>query len=218
MKRLVLLSNQGVDVQISDLFGQLTSYSSNMRLTADDTLLFEGGTDVNPDLYNEKRNPYTSDPDIQRDLYEVEAFNRIQEAGGSCYGVCRGAQFLTVMNGGKLIQHVSGHAGQHHMLETYDGESIIATSTHHQMMAPMQTKHKLLAWPVSNQSQVYLGSSNKSVLNWLDSDMFLEPEIVWYPKTRSLAVQGHPEYLSEKHPFPQYCRQLLKKFVFEVTT
>ncbi len=145
-RRLLTLSNQGVKDQIEHLFDSCRPYREGMGLTSDDVLLFEGGTDVDTKYYMQPKGKYTQDPDTARDFHEKKAFISIQAAGGACYGICRGSQFLTVMNGGQLVQHVSGHGGPHHLLDTFDGVPIVATSTHHQMMAPMNTNHKLLAW------------------------------------------------------------------------
>lgn len=106
------------------------------------------------------------------------------------------AQFLCVMNGGKLIQNVSNHA----MYFTHpitDGKyEFEITSTHHQMQYPFEledNKYSILFYTVG-RSNVYQGDSidvNKIVV---------EPEIVLYhqeDKPRCLAIQGHPEYMSK---------------------
>src|SRR5690606_5736000 len=73
-------------------------------------LVFTGGHDVDPALYGEPVGEYTS-CNKKRDILESTIY--------SCYrnfpkiGVCRGAQFLTVMNGGGLIQHVNNHTTSH---------------------------------------------------------------------------------------------------------
>ena len=54
------------------------------------------------------------------------------------------------------------------------------------MLSPKD--YQILGWSVDNFSTVYLDGNNEHV------DMPLEPEIIWFPKTRSLAVQSHPEF------------------------
>ena len=39
----------------------------------------------------------------------------------------------------------------------------------------------------------------------------LDVEIMWYPKHRSLCIQGHPEYVPGSH-FADYCLRLVSKF------
>ena len=52
--------------------------------------------------------------------------------------ICRGSQFCCVMNGGKLVQNVNGHAtrGTHPIYNRKTGQAYEITSTHHQMQYP----------------------------------------------------------------------------------
>ena len=56
-----------------------------------------------------------------------------QNLGISIIGVCRGAQFLCAFAGGKLIQHMTGHHGDH-SITTVDGRVYQSSSDHHQLM------------------------------------------------------------------------------------
>lgn len=73
-----------------------------------DLLCFTGGEDVNPALYGEPCHPYTGF-NKQRDAVEKQIFHHAIHEGIPCVGICRGGQFLNVMHGGKLWQHVHGH-------------------------------------------------------------------------------------------------------------
>ena len=55
--------------------------------------------------------------------------------------------------------------------------------------------------------------------------MQCEPEIVWYPKTKGLCIQGHPEYMKpttyfangdvdQENSFVAYSRYLIRKYLF----
>ena len=210
MKRLVCLSGMGASKLFSPLFEVVTrADNARMKLTADDVLLFEGGTDVNPKYYGQRQGRYTDSPDIVRDARERALWLAAQEVGAASIGICRGSQFLTVMNDGELIQHVTGHC-QSHRIRTNDGGSFEVTSTHHQMMVPL-VEHQMLAWSAKPLSNVYLDGNDvhcpEKVFGWR------EPEIVWYPKSKSLCIQGHPEYVDSKEIFPQYCLRLVRKFI-----
>src|SRR6185437_341954 len=99
---------------------------------------FTGGADVTPSLYDEE-NIYSGN-DWLRDVHEMSEFALIQELGIPSVGICRGGQFLNVMNGGKMWQDVNNHAIMgHHKLELFKGDEVgqqffEVTSTHHQMM------------------------------------------------------------------------------------
>ena len=88
------------------------SFITNIKLVDDittaDIVVFTGGEDVDPSLYNAEKHPKTYS-NLARDLYEKEMFEKIKPHQ-LVIGICRGSQFLCVMNGGKLIQHVNGHA------------------------------------------------------------------------------------------------------------
>lgn len=158
-------------------------------------VVFTGGTDVDPALYGEKPHPFTNNPDKERDALEKIIFEVCSKEGIPMVGICRGAQFLCVMNGDSLYQHVSFH-GQDHTLRTKsDLNGFTVSSTHHQLMRPSYHKAQLLAWA----SQGALSEP--------------EPEVVWYPKTKCLCVQYHPEYLSLNEPGRVYFRELLKEYV-----
>jgi hypothetical protein len=45
---------------------------------------------------------------------------------------------------------------------------------------------------------------------------FQDQEIVWFPKTRSLAIQGHPEYFQSPNAlFVLYCRYLVHHLILK---
>jgi anthranilate/para-aminobenzoate synthase component II len=161
-----------------------------------DLVLFTGGEDVDPKYYNQKPGKHTS-YNVNRDAVEAKMFKSVP-ANFPKLGICRGAQFLTVMSGGSLIQHVENHGigGTHDITMThlYGGKRIAMTSTHHQMMNPFRMREDkdyiLCAHSTNFLSPVYLNGSDTNIK--ID-ETFLEPEIVFYPIHNSLAIQGHPE-------------------------
>ena len=137
-----------------------------------DFVVFTGGADVNPAYYGESPQPYTV-VDNKRDLNSLHVYMMALGHNKPMVGICRGAQFLTVMAGGKLRQHVLGHCGPHTI--TFDsGQVVKVASTHHQMMNLESTLHVLIAWA--------------------DIVGEKDPEIVYYPEINALACQPHPEY------------------------
>lgn len=94
---------------------------------------FVGGADVGPGLYGHKQHHSTVTHD-NRDIEEDSLYNALQDLGIPSVGICRGGQFLNVMNGGTMYQDVSNHLGTHKALVT--GDIIEVSSTHHQMMCP----------------------------------------------------------------------------------
>ena len=170
---------------LSSLFGRYYEKveSSPMRVLPDDEtqlVVFSGGEDVgtNPD----------------RDAHEAMVYAEALDRGIPMVGICRGAQFLHVMNGGVLHQHVEGHLGGH-SITTHKGNRIPVTSTHHQMLKMEGSfPYQLLAWA--------------SIVGPKD------PEVVHYPDTNVLCVQFHPEFAQEGSPCRRYFGLLLNNFLF----
>src|ERR1019366_1982428 len=110
MKYVLEINPQGCG-QVFNEYGQVTTDGNLLFYDPEKIALivFTGGHDVWPELYNENVcwNTYHS---VERDLYEGRMFEQAQEYDIPCVGICRGAQFLCVKAGGKLIQHSTGHS------------------------------------------------------------------------------------------------------------
>lgn len=104
-----------------------------------DFLCFTGGADVTSSLYGDKSHPATYS-DLHRDVVEGMIFKRAITNKKPMVGICRGAQFLNVMSGGRMYQHVQKHAVHpgHHITDLVTGEVVFVSSTHHQMIMPSE--------------------------------------------------------------------------------
>ncbi len=176
-----------------------------------DVMMFTGGEDVDPYLYNEPLGKYTYS-NIARDRQEAIMFGIAEDHGIKKIGICRGSQFLTVQSGGKMVQDVTNHAGTHEVF-TKDDRTFLMSSTHHQMMNPFvlpENEYDILAW-ADGRSDHYLNGWNKEVEGFKKRG--IEPEIVWYPKTQALCIQPHPEIMRKDAPGVDYCRQLVKEYL-----
>ena len=151
-------------------------------------LLLWGGTDVDATLYNEKRDHRAQHPDTARDARELALITEAVNQGRPIIGVCRGAQLLCVANGGSLYQH-SKPIRQQHGLYLDNGKSLIyienIAAGHHQIMRPTGCFE-------------LVGYNPDPVEVWVSDTEYHEErhtaEIVWYPKTKCLAIQPHPEW------------------------
>jgi GMP synthase-like glutamine amidotransferase len=160
-----------------------------------DMFVFTGGDDVTPFLYGQKKLAWTHN-DFTRDLDEVALFKALPTDKPKI-GICRGAQFLNVMSGGSLWQHVDGHMQSHMMKWNWHqdaaSEYFQVSSDHHQQMI------------VGDQAEI-LGRANKSTEKhneWTTKTISLEDrkhkpyddvEVCYYWNTSSLCWQPHPEY------------------------
>lgn len=187
-----------------------TSWINNCEVVENlenaNVVLFTGGEDIDPSLYGKEKHPSTSS-NLSRDLKEKEIFEKIK-LNQLALGICRGSQFLTVMNGGILVQDCSGHAiGATHLISN-DEFSVDITSTHHQMMYPFNLPKKdydLLFTSHQRLSYYYEG---------VDEMPPCEPEVVYYhkkDKPKCLAIQGHPEMMRKNAPVIEILNKLLIK-------
>lgn len=185
-----------------------------MRIEDADIVQFTGGGDVTPSLYGEHthRSTYHS---LHRDVYEKEVFELAQALSKFCVGICRGGQFLNVVNGGTMWQDVDGHAihGTHDVLDILTGRIIPCTSTHHQMMKKGE-KGILVAQSAEmlSSSKRFMTGLHQEPQEQIARGVDIETESVYYPETRSLCFQPHPEIVRQGHPCQEYFFELLGRY------
>lgn len=181
----------GGDALIEQMMVQAGAYQSSLRHS--ELVIFSGGNDISPLMYGEAGyHPLTQRTDIERDRFERAAYIASLAKGKTIIGICRGAQLLNVLNGGRLWQNVDGHRNVPHFV-TYTSEKnekfhIVVTSDHHQMMVP--GKHSSV-WAVAGRSTIKSTFEEDIPMPSNHTD---DPEIVFYPATRSLCFQPHPEW------------------------
>lgn len=177
-----------------------------------DLVLFTGGEDVDPGIYNQNVGKRTH-INKSRDKKEMDTFYKFQNHS-FMLGICRGSQMLTTLSGAKLIQHVEGHCKDHSMIVRGSMRYNI-TSSHHQMLYPFDLNEKtyeLIAYSEYFQSNTYLNGDNEEIE--LSKD-FLEPEIVYYKNSNSLCIQGHPEWSHCEKRTSEMCLNLIDKYLKE---
>lgn len=177
-----------------------------------DLVLFTGGEDISPELYNSSKH-YTTSCNKQRDTYEVEMYNKAKALGLPCIGICRGSQLLSVLSGGELIQHQE-HPGNKHDIFTHDGRTIRVTSSHHQAQLPYKLPkedYKILGW-TEGLLKFHKNGNNDEV------NPEFECEDVVYYKANNLGIQSHPEWCYPPSSPSEiimidYYQELLNKFL-----
>ena len=80
-------------------------------LQALDGLLFSGGSDLDPDLYNQEPHDETSGVHEQRDRAELALLEAALQRDMPVLAICRGSQVLNVARGGDLVQHLPDVVG-----------------------------------------------------------------------------------------------------------
>lgn len=169
------------------LFSSL-GYSIVHHVEDANLVCFTGGADVTPSLYGQDKHPKTYNS-VDRDAVESIYYQEAREAGIPMVGICRGGQFLHVMNGGSLYQDVDGHAvgSAHKAVDILTGVSHAVTSTHHQMMSD------------TGVGSVVAIAHEATKLSYMSGGVELtdatdDVEVMWHADTKCLCFQPHPEF------------------------
>lgn len=178
-----------------------------------DLICFTGGEDVGPDLYGHRVHTTTFTSPV-RDSEEVAVFNEAKAAGLPMIGICRGGQFLNVMNGGTMYQDVTNHTRHHDAI--IDGERLLVTSTHHQMMCPSKDALVIgVAIGTAAQRTIYDAKDN-SFVTFPHKKGELDIEVLAYGN--HVCFQPHPEYSlfrEEIGPLADKFFKLIDKYCFK---
>ena len=184
-----------------------------------DIVIFRGGTDLSSRLYAKEPSFNAWKYDHARDLFELDAYDKARKQGKFIIGICRGAQLITICNGGRLIQHVNHHFGNHPVFCPLTKEVLITNSLHHQICWPYDTNTKYYEILAFSKPEYF--SLDENTVRYTDeqsNDFFplnsvkplssfkniAEPEIIWFYKHRALAIQGHPENMLGDVKFAPY--------------
>jgi len=169
-------------------------------------LLLHGGEDISPSIYGEQTNKYCRAPNepSQRDQLELDLIKRARELDLVILGICRGAQLLCAVDGGKLVQHIVGHGNKDHTVSSPEYGDVIGKSNtaHHQMMVPR-----------SSRMNTILGVVNEKVLGYSELNTLREydrvPEIVVFNKLKGFGVQFHPEWMNPTDTIVNWCKNYI---------
>lgn len=149
-----------------------------------DLVCFTGGHDVHPSLYGEKVNGARGFS-MERDLQEVYEYTKALRLCIPMVGICRGGQFLNVMNGGKLIQDLKCFMGGYQVVEptpgcidTYPNLKVQVHVDHHQGILKDESGITLCK---------YSSVKDDEEINSIDV-------ITYYEYSDSLCFQPHPEW------------------------
>lgn len=191
-----------------------------------DLVQFTGGEDVSPHLYGEYVHP-TTGYSTQRDTYEAELYRLALSMGIPMAGICRGGQFLNVMNGGKLYQDVDEHAiyGTHTAYLVGGLVPVQVSSTHHQMMrpnlSPQAECHILLTAKLAHRKAHMsdLGGTTKYPIEAFshvpEGD---DIEALYYASTNCLCFQPHPEFVGPDYrDMTALYFNLIEQYLFDGT-
>lgn len=167
-----------------------------------DALILTGGGDIDPIRYAGRRHDTNYGIDPERDVLELALGRKAIDRGLPLLGICRGAQILNVVQGGRLIEHIPDEYGD-----------MVA----HRAPPREPVRHSVQLKPTSKLSRI-LGLQEMHVTSWHHqalrgvaqgleavahaADGTIEavemPDHPWL-----IAVQWHPELTAATDPLQQ---------------
>lgn len=187
------------------LFDEIKQVHSADDLEEGGVLMLWGGEDIGTKLYGETPNMYGDQAyPSERDRNEIELILQSVKRGIPIIGVCRGAQLLCVVDGGKLAQHIDGHGVSHKVtLQDEDGSVIYCNSSHHQMMLPRK------------EAQILATAAHTTGVDQYNNDVTYPyvTEVAYFPEMRALGIQPHPEWDNCPVAFKEYCTRKIKEYL-----
>ena len=223
-KKQIKVRVVGSDHSVNKMFRDKESpYFKYVTMDSDiwdkpDLVCFTGGEDINPILYEETPIKETKYSKV-RDDEDTVWYNRYKDVPK--VGICRGGQFLNVMSGGAMWQHVDNHSISHDIINLLPigarwamGDIFKVTSTHHQMMIPGVGGEVLAIATVPSQDRglasKYLSSIKRDIPKY-------DTEVVFYEETKSLCYQPHPEYYTgtKNSPNEKYFFDLIETLLIK---
>jgi putative glutamine amidotransferase len=159
-------------------------------LDALDGMIFSGGSDLDPSLYDAEPHPETDEPRAARDAAELHLLEAALQRDMPVLAICRGSQVLNVARGGDLVQHLPeeiGHDRHRHEPGTF--------SDHRVQLAPQSRLGSLLGEHAPVKSHHHQGfgriGSGLQEVAWAEDGLvegLEDPE-----KRFALGVLWHPE-------------------------
>lgn len=161
-----------------------------------DLVVLTGGVDINPHLYGQIPLETTWQSNLYRDREEQEIFKKCIQDKKPIVGICRGAQFLNVMNGGTLEQHVPEHQQAHNILYSDDWDTILSQK------GDQGSELTKVLYALAGHHQCMRDCKRAKIIGASEFDN--NPEIVFWPETRCLGHQPHPEWMPSHSVYRHY--------------
>jgi len=201
---VIIVDNSMCYQKLFEKIGNTRSYVVPTDIESADLVVFTGGYDVHPLFYGGVDDGMSASL-LERDEQEKDIFDMCLKYEVKMTGICRGFQFLNVMCGGYMHQHITNHLGYHDIALL--NRHINVNSTHHQMVG-LPSNAIPIGWATPSISDMYIGPD--SVIVDYDGN---EIEAAVFPHYNTMGVQYHPESLYENEPGKVYYEAIIRNFV-----
>jgi putative glutamine amidotransferase len=167
-----------------------------------DALVLTGGGDIDPIRYAGRRHDTNYGIDPERDVLELALGRRVIDSGLPVLGICRGAQILNVVQGGRLIEHIPDEFGETVLHRAPPREPVrhsvqLKGSSRLAQILGLQELH-VTSW--HHQALRGVAKGFEAVAHAADGtiEAIEMPEHPWL-----IAVQWHPELTAATDPLQQ---------------
>jgi putative glutamine amidotransferase len=192
----------------------LTPDQLAQKIKSCDAVLLPGSpADVDPEKYDEPRNPQTAPADVPRDNADELLLQDAANMRKPVFGICYGIQSMNVWRTGKLIQHLEG-ADAHEKRELARAHTVkVEPSTLLAKLAQKAEAGTAELWVNSSHHQALatVGDGLRVAAHSTD-DGVIEAVESTSPDQWLLGVQWHPERTWKQDAFS---RLLFEEFVAE---
>lgn len=166
-----------------------------------DGILFSGGSDIDPYLYDEYPKFGLGAIEPKRDAHEVKLARKVlSELNIPVLGICRGMQLLTVATGGKLYQDLASQKpeGINHS---------VPKSIRHHAFHPVRIENSSLLYDIFQEEELRVNSFHHQAVKELGKGFkatMIAPDGIiegmeWEESNRFVvAVQWHPEMMEQQ--------------------
>jgi len=185
--------------------------ATNFQIFPDhlDGVLFSGGGDINPSTYADTTSEYATGIDDQRDIFEVGLFQQVVKVDLPFLGICRGMQLINVALGGSLYrdlghQQAGGLPHDWHPSRRWLAHEVSRTPNN-----PLNDTDFPPQFPVNSLHHQGIRTLGKGLAVIARSPDGLIEGIQLTGHRFGLAVQWHPEWLTDQQPF----RDLFRYFI-----
>jgi putative glutamine amidotransferase len=163
-----------------------------------DGILFTGGNDLDPALYNQTWHPKAEHVDLNRQNFELALMKEVESRRLPMLGVCMGSQLMNVYRGGSLHQFLPDvhrpEALEHRKVDGNILRHPVSIDTHSQLGAAIG-KEQISANTYHKQAVDRIGNGLKIIATAPDGviEGFEDPTFPLFA-----AVQWHPERLANE--------------------
>ncbi len=195
------------------LIPEIDDYSVFCNLLSQmDGFIFQGGTDLAPETYNEKPIGRWRG-DRKRDLYELKILDYAITHDKPIFAICRGLQLLNAYCGGTLYQDIETQVKtnvEHRNAKNYDtiaheiiftGESFLSELYSHSPRHHVNTIHHQAIKDLGTNLKVLAKSKEDGIIEAISLKNRKKPKVIgvqWHPEFSynlgGLIIKGEPLY------------------------